>query len=57
MNKWDYIKFISNLSDLYGNKLLEMLDSYNKDNLQDITLEEAKDFYLKMVERIPVASG
>ena len=51
MNKWDYIKLISNLSDLYGNKLLEMLDSYNKDNLQDITLEEAKDFYLKIINK------
>lgn len=51
MNKWDYIKLISNLSDLYGNKLLEMLDYYNKDNLQDITLEEANDFYLKIINK------
>ena len=49
MNKWDYIKLISTLSDLYGNKLLEMLDYYNKDNLQDITLEEAKEFYEKLI--------
>ncbi len=41
----NYIKKISELSDRYGDKLLELMDKYNKNNLREITLEEAKEFW------------
>lgn len=45
MSKDDYIKLISSNSNKYGDKLLELMDKYNKNNLMDITLEEAKSFW------------
>ena len=45
MSKDDYIKLISANSNKYGDKLLELMDKYNKNNLRDITLEEAKEFW------------
>ena len=45
MSKDDYIKLISANSDRYGDKLLLLMDKYNKNNLRDITLEEAKEFW------------
>ena len=48
MNKWEYIKIISNYSNRYGNKLLELLDINRKTNLQEITFEEAKEFCEKL---------
>jgi len=45
MSKDDYIKLISSNSDRYGDKLLLLMDKYNKNNLRDITLEEAKEFW------------
>lgn len=45
MSKWNYIKKISATSDKYGDKLLLLMDKYNKSNLRDITLEEAKEFW------------
>ncbi len=50
MNKDDYISLISSNSNRYGDKLVLLMDKYNKNNLRDITLEEAKEFWeeLKM---------
>ena len=48
MDKWDYIKIISNYSNKYGDKLLELLDINEKTNLQEITFEEAKEFCEKL---------
>ena len=48
MDKWEYIKIISNYSNRYGDKLLELLDINGKTNLQEITFEEAKEFYQKL---------
>lgn len=48
MDKWEYIKIISRFSNKYTDKLLEMLDYYNKNNLQQITFEEAKEFCEKL---------
>ena len=48
MNKWDYVRLISDASDRYGNKLVEMMDYYNKGSLIEITLEEVKEFYEKL---------
>ena len=45
MTKDDYIKLISSKSDRYGDKLVVLMDKYNKNNLRDITLEEAKEFW------------
>lgn len=45
MSKDDYIKLISPNSDRYGDKLLLLMDKYNKNNLRDITLDEAKEFW------------
>lgn len=48
MNKDDYIKLISSNSSRYGDKLLLLMDKYNKSNLRDITLTEAKEFWEKL---------
>ncbi len=48
MNKDDYIKLISSNSSRYGDKLLLLMDKYNKSNLRDITLAEAKEFWEKL---------
>lgn len=45
MSKDDYIKLISSNSNKYGDKLVLLMDKYNKNNLRDITLEEAKEFW------------
>lgn len=49
MDKWEYIKLLSNISDRYGDKLLLLLEQYNKNNLQEITFEEAKEFYENLI--------
>ena len=49
MDKWEYIKIISDSSNRYGDKLLELLDINKKNNLQEITFEEAKEFYEKLI--------
>ncbi len=45
MNKWDYIEKIRKASTNYKDTLLDLLDLYNKSNLQEITLEEARTYY------------
>ena len=45
MSKWNYIEKISKLSDRYGDKLLELMDRYNVNNLREITEEQAKEYY------------
>lgn len=51
MDKWDYIKLISERDNRYGYLLLEMMDRYNKNNLIEITCDEAKTFYEEIVLR------
>ena len=48
MDKWEYIKIISNYSNKYGDKLLDLLDINGKTNLQEITFEEAKRYCEKL---------
>lgn len=48
MNKWDYITKIKELSTIYNDRLLQLMDYYNKDNLQKITYAEAKEFWEKL---------
>lgn len=45
MSKDDYIKLISANSSRYGDKLLLLMDKYNAINLQEITYEQAKEFW------------
>lgn len=44
MTKDDYIRLISQRSDEYGNHLIELMDEYDCENLQQVTLEQAKHF-------------
>ena len=45
MSKWNYIEKISTKSDKYGDKLVELMDKHNAINLQEITYEQAKEFW------------
>ena len=47
MNKdnWYYIGLISDMSPYYGNILIDMMMKYKKSCLEDITKEEAKEYY------------
>lgn len=47
----DYLIKISKRSDRYGSQLLRLMEEVNVDCLLEITLEQAKDFYEKMVEQ------
>ncbi len=57
MSKDDYIKLISDKSDKYGNKLVLLMDKYNKNNLRDITLEEAKEFWEELEKELENDKG
>ena len=48
MNKWDYISLISKRDSKYGYLLLLLMDRYNRGNLQEVTEQEAKDFYIEL---------
>lgn len=45
MSKWCYIEKISVESDKYGDKLVELMEKYNVINLQEITYNQAKEFW------------
>lgn len=51
--KWEYIKLISqfNSNDMYGNVLIKLFNMYDRPNTQEVTLEEAKEFYERLVNR------
>ena len=50
MDKWHYIRLVSKASDAYGSELVKMMDKYDKDNLLQITLEEAEEYYKQLNE-------
>ena len=52
MSKDEYIMMISAKSSRYGDKLLELMDKYNKPNLMEITLDEAKEFWEELENEI-----
>ena len=52
MSKDDYIKLISSNSDKYGDKLVLLMDKYNAINLQEITYEQAKEFWEELENEI-----
>ena len=57
MSKDDYIKLISSNSDRYGDKLVLLMDKYNKNNLRDITLDEAKEFWEALEKELASKRG
>ena len=52
MSKWNYIEKISAAGDKYGDKLQLLMDKYNKSNLRDITLDEAKEFWEELENEV-----
>lgn len=52
MDKWVYIKLIGELSDKHGDKLLDMLNQYNKYGLRDLTYQETKEYWEKINKEI-----
>lgn len=48
METCDYIQMISKLSDRYGSELINMMEKYKKQNLCEITFDEAKEYYEKL---------
>lgn len=51
IEKWNYIKLISKMSDSRSSYLLELMDRYNVRNLQTITYEQAKEYYEEIREK------
>ena len=50
MSKDYYISKIIQMSDYCGDKLLDLMNTYNRGNLKEITLDEAKEYYLNMLQ-------
>lgn len=51
-DKWCYIVQISNMSDTYGNLLIDMMKKYHKQNIQEVTEKEAKEYYEDIIKRL-----
>ena len=51
MTKIDYIRAISSMSNRRGDKLVDMIDNYNRRCLDDITYDEAKEYYEELTEQ------
>ena len=51
MEKIDYIRAISFISNRRGDKLVNMMDKYNRRCLDDITYDEAKKYYEELLEK------
>ena len=47
--KDNYIKKISELSGQYGELLIKLMEKHNARNLQEITTQQAKEFYLGLM--------
>lgn len=56
MDKWEYIKRISEASDHYGDKLLDLMDKCGAYNLREVSEDTAKAYYeqLKMTHCCPL---
>jgi len=44
-----YIRQVSEAGDRYGNKLIHMMDIYNAGSLQEMKLEDVKEYYEKHI--------
>ena len=51
IDKWGYVKKIRRYSTHHIDRLLDMMETYKKYNLQEITLQEAKEYYENLVEK------
>ena len=51
MEKIDYIRAISSMSNRRGDKLIDMMDKYNRRCLDDVTYDEAKEYYEELLEK------
>ena len=51
MEKIDYIRAISSLSNRRGDKLVDMMDKYNRRCLDDVTYDEVKEYYEELLEQ------
>ena len=51
MTKDQYIKLISNSSDIYGNKLLAMMNHYEVISLRDLSLDQVKEYYEREIKK------
>lgn len=47
--KWLYIRLIGQMSNEYGNKLYDLMTRYSCSNLQEVTDEQAKEFYEELL--------
>ena len=47
----DYLTEISRMSNRYSDKLMDLMNTYNKPNLASITYDEAKEFYEKLINK------
>lgn len=45
-----YLSEISNRSNRFGDKLLDLMNKFDKNCLKDITLDEAKTYYEELVK-------
>lgn len=50
--KWRYVKLISMASNKFGDKLLDMMNQYNKNNLADINKNEVIQYWRKINNKI-----
>lgn len=48
MDKWEYIKRISEESDHYGDKLLDLMDKCGAYNLREVSEDAAKTYYERL---------
>lgn len=46
-----YLSEISKMSNKFGDKLMSLMNTYNKSKLIDITVEEAKEFYENLIKQ------
>lgn len=51
MDKWDYIRKLSNMSNIYGDLLLDLMFVYDKSNLQQVTVEECIEYYNAFLDK------
>lgn len=51
MTKLEYIRAISSMSNRRGDKLVAMMDKYNRRCLDDVTYDEAKEYYEELLEQ------
>lgn len=50
MGKWNYIAKISEILGVNNNFTIDLLNRYDKPNVQEITEQEAKEYYEEIVK-------